>query len=306
MNDCQCEEVKCPDGIPAWVMTFADLMSLLLAFFVLLFSFSSMDKAIYKEVAGSMKDAFGVQREIKVTDSPRGINIVAREFSPGIIQPSIINEVRQMTTNDSKARPVFKEDKEKHDDSLSKEDLEIMKKIKKDSELLREVIDKEISVGLIDIKVTQKRIILMVREKGSFASGSAKIIKPFEIVASKIGKVFSDFEGMIIVSGHTDDIPIHTSRFRSNWELSSSRAVSVIHQLAKEKGLKNKHFEIAAYADTKPIDSNDTEIGRSKNRRVEIMMDYSTIKTGNKSPEDNDVLISDVLIKEEIAELSKE
>ena len=310
MSDCQCEEVKCPEGIPAWVMTFADLMSLLLAFFVLLFSFSSMDKAIYKEVAGSMKDAFGVQREIKVTDSPKGINIIAREFSPGIIQPSIINEVRQVTTNDSKKNPVFKDNnKEKNEDPLSEEDLEIMEKIKKDSELLREVIDKEISVGLIDIKVTQKRIILLVREKGSFASGSAQIIKPFETVANKIGKVFNDFKGEIIVSGHTDNIPISTSRFRSNWELSSSRAVSVIHQLAKEKELKNKHFEIAAYADTKPIDSNDTVSGRAKNRRVEIMMDYSKIKMGKRLMKDSDakdISAGEETIMDQSIALSKE
>jgi len=310
MSDCQCEEVKCPEGIPAWVMTFADLMSLLLAFFVLLFSFSSMDKAIYKEVAGSMKDAFGVQREIKVTDSPRGINIVAREFSPGIIQPSIINEVRQVTTNDSKKNPVFKDnDKEKNADSLSEEDLEIIEKVKKDSQLLREAIDEEISGGLIDITVTQKRIILMVREKGSFASGSAQIIKPFVIVANKIGKVFSDFEGMIIVSGHTDNIPISTSRFRSNWELSSSRAVSVIHQLAKERELKDKHFEIAAYADTKPIDSNDTVNGRAKNRRVEIMMDYSKIKIGEQLMEGsgtNDISADGQIMSDQLMALSKE
>ena len=75
--DCECEEVKCPEGIPAWVMTFADLMSLLLAFFVLLFSFSEIDKQAYKQMAGSMKDAFGVQREIKAKEPPRGNNIIA-------------------------------------------------------------------------------------------------------------------------------------------------------------------------------------------------------------------------------------
>ncbi len=310
MSDCQCEEVKCPEGIPAWVMTFADLMSLLLAFFVLLFSFSSMDKAIYKEVAGSMKDAFGVQREIKVTDSPKGINIIAREFSPGVIQPSIINEVRQITTNESKKNPVFKDNnKEKNASSLSEDDLEIMEKIKKDSELLREVIDDEISVGLIEVKVTEKRIILMVREKGSFASGSATIIEPFKRIAGKIGKVFSDFEGEIIVSGHTDNIPISTSRFRSNWELSSSRAVSVIHQLAKEQELKDKHFEIAAYADTKPVDSNDTVSGRAKNRRVEIMMDYSRIKTGKRlmaGSDASDIVVDEKMIIDQSVALSKE
>ncbi len=71
MSDCECVETKCEEGIPAWVMTFADLMSLLLAFFVLLFSFSEMDKNVYKELAGSLKDAFGVQREIKVKETPR-------------------------------------------------------------------------------------------------------------------------------------------------------------------------------------------------------------------------------------------
>ena len=71
-------------AIPPWVVTFADLMSLLLAFFVLLFSFSELDKAKYKQVAGSLRDAFGVQQEIRVKDPPKGINIIAREFSPGI------------------------------------------------------------------------------------------------------------------------------------------------------------------------------------------------------------------------------
>ena len=69
MSDCDCPEIKCDEGIPAWVMTFADLMSLLLAFFVLLFSFSEMDKNVYKELAGSLKDAFGVQREIKAKET---------------------------------------------------------------------------------------------------------------------------------------------------------------------------------------------------------------------------------------------
>ncbi len=78
-----------------------------------------------------------------------------------------------------------------------------------------------------------------------------------------------------MVSGHTDNIPINTYRFRSNWELSSSRAVSVIHELSKESDLKDKSFKIVAYADTQPLEMNDTWEGRARNRRVEIMMDYA-------------------------------
>ncbi len=302
MSDCECEEKKCPEGIPAWVMTFADLMSLLLAFFVLLFSFSEMDKAVYKELAGSLKDAFGVQREIKVKEAPRGINIIAREFSPGITQPTILDEVRQLTTNESKPHPVIKDAaKEKSEQAEQKtkdaEDLEILKLIKKDSKLLRESLAKEISQELIDIKVTKDRIVLLVREKGSFPSGSADVIEPFKAVSKKIGKVFKDFNGVIIVSGHTDNVPINTYRFRSNWELSSSRAVSVIHELGKEKMLKDKRFEIAAYADTRPVDSNDTFMGRSKNRRVEIMMDYSKKKITKQPIEENGSSKGEVLEK---------
>ena len=276
---------KCPEGIPAWVMTFADLMSLLLAFFVLLFSFSEMDKAVYKELAGSLKDAFGVQREIKAKETPRGINIIAREFSPGRPQPTAINEVRQMTTDESKLHPVFtdplKQGQENQDKkaeanvTLTEEEIKQMDRLAKDSALVREALDKEINEGTVDLEVTEKSIILRVREKGSFPSGSADIIKPFKTIVDKISEVFRNFDGVIVVSGHTDNIPIKTYRFRSNWELSSSRAVSVIHELVKTSALRDKKFKIAAYAETRPVDSNDTSTGRSKNRRVEIMMDYS-------------------------------
>ena len=271
-------------GIPAWVMTFADLMSLLLAFFVLLFSFSEMDKAVYKELAGSMKDAFGVQREIKAKEPPKGLNIVAREFSPGKPESTPFNEVRQITSQEFHEFPVFTDPAEKGQESgdskhMSTEDdkeaLEQLNRIKTDSELISKALTDEISKGLIDLEVEEQRIILRIREKGSFQSGSANLIKPFSSITKKISKVFRDFDGVIIVSGHTDNYPIHTDRFRSNWELSASRAVSVIHQLSKDSILREKRFELAAYGETQPVDTNRTVKGRSKNRRVEIMMDYT-------------------------------
>lgn len=295
MSDAGEAKHKCPEGIPAWVMTFADLMSLLLAFFVLLFSFSEMDKNVYKELAGSLKDAFGVQREIKAKETPRGINIIAREFSPGRPQPTAINEVRQMTTNESKSRPSFSEslkDSTKEDNNLfdeleanttlSEEEIAQMDRIQQDSELVREVLEEEINKGIVDLEVTEKSIILRVREKGSFPSGSAELIKPFKIIVDKISDVFKDFDGVIMVSGHTDNIPIRTYRFRSNWELSSSRAVSVLHELSSTPVLKDKRYKVVAFAETRPVDTNKTWEGRSKNRRVEIMMDYSDSEQGSK------------------------
>ena len=289
-------------GLPAWVMTFADLMSLLLAFFVLLFSFSEMDKAIYKELAGSLKEAFGVQREVKVKEPPKGINIIAREFSPGRPTPTPVNEVRQKTSAEYQEFPVFTEPSERgqenqdtktdDNDDVIKDDKEDSKlaleagRIKIDSELISEALSEEIENGLIDLQVEEQRIILRIREKGAFPSGSARLIKPFSSITAKISKVFKDFDGMIIVAGHTDNYPIHTRRFRSNWELSASRAVSVIHELSKDRVLKGKRFELAAYAETQAVDTNKTAKGRAKNRRVEITMDYSKIPSRRATRKD--------------------
>ena len=311
----ECPAKKQDAGIPAWVMTFADLMSLLLAFFVLLFSFSEMDKNIYKELAGSLKEAFGVQREIKAKEPPKGINIVAREFSPGRPMPTPVNEVRQKTSAEFQEFPVFtdpaekgqeNQDKKTNDtddvlsDALKDNKLSVISgRIKIDSKMISKELSEEIKNGLIDLQVEEQRIILRIREKGAFPSGSDKLIKPFRTITAKISRVFKDFDGMIIVSGHTDNYPIHTKRFRSNWELSASRAVSVIHELMKDRILKRKKFELAAYGETQPVDDNQSATGRAKNRRVEIIMDYSKIpaarpasrqEIGNVSDADTDLL----------------
>lgn len=311
----ECPAKKQDAGIPAWVMTFADLMSLLLAFFVLLFSFSEMDKNIYKELAGSLKEAFGVQREIKAKEPPKGINIVAREFSPGRPMPTPVNEVRQKTSAEFQEFPVFtdpaengqeNQDKKTNDtddvisDALKDNKLSVISgRIKIDSKMISKELSEEIKNGLIDLQVEEQRIILRIREKGAFPSGSDKLIKPFRAITAKISRVFKDFDGMIIVSGHTDNYPINTKRFRSNWELSASRAVSVIHELMKDRILKRKKFELAAYAETQPVDDNKTALGRATNRRVEIIMDYSKIpvarpasrqEIGEVSNADTDIL----------------
>ena len=271
-------EKKCPDGIPAWVLTFADLMSLLLAFFVLLFSFSEMDKNVYKEMAGSMKDAFGVQRDIKAKEPPKGINVIAREFSPGKSDPTPFNEVRQSTTDDSKLHPVFTDPAEKGQENQQEH------RVLVDGKAIRIALDEEIAKGLIEIEQTDKRIVLRIKEKGSFPSGSEKLIKPFKSIANKIGNVFDGFNGQIVVSGHTDDYPIRTNRFRSNWELSSSRAVSVIHALKENKAMKDKNYQVAAFAETRPVDSNETYLGRARNRRVEIIFDYTDLTKDEVPP----------------------
>lgn len=98
MSDEQ-EECKCPPvGLPAWMGTFADLMSLLMCFFVLLLAMSEMDVLKFKQIAGSMKFAFGVQNKLEVKDIPKGTSVIAQEFTPGKPEPTPIETIQQQTT----------------------------------------------------------------------------------------------------------------------------------------------------------------------------------------------------------------
>lgn len=316
-------------GSPAWVMTFADLMSLLMCFFVLLLSFSNMDLLKFKQIAGSMKNAFGVQREIKSEDMPKGTSVIAREFTPGRPTPTLIKEIRQSTIDETKQTLEFTdavtEEKEKLNESinanedsegsgseamqrqqeqqhaievisesdvamLSDQDAEKMDKADEsedssdknksqenektitDAYKLLKTLEPEIEQGLIAIKTQGNRILLRINEKGSFPSGSSIVKGSFLPVLNKIRKSLNDINGKIVVAGHTDNIPIKTARFRSNWELSSSRAVTVVHELLALDTLSPDRFVIEGHGDAHPMALNDTAENRSLNRRVELII----------------------------------
>lgn len=245
-------------GIPAWVMTFADLMSLLMCFFVLLLSFSEMDVQKYKQVAGSMKMAFGVQRDIKATDIPKGTSIVAKEFSPAKPEPTFLNKVQQKTIDANKKKLI-------QNDSTPIS-------TQKDARAIAKILENEIKSGEVEVESEGNKIIVRILEKGSFSSGEAELEDEFAPVLEKIQGAIKNVDGQIKVAGHTDDRPISTHKYRSNWELSAARAVSVAHALMIEGKIDKDRFQIAGYADTRPIVPNDTDENRMKNRRVDIVI----------------------------------
>ncbi len=249
-------------GAPAWVMTFADLMSLLMCFFVLLLSFSEMDVRKFKQLAGSMDYAFGVQREIEAMDSPKGTSYVAQEFSAGKPEPTVKNEIKQSTTEVEKIQLDTNTE-------VSEETQEALQKIKKE-------LGSEIEEGKIEIEGKGSRIVIRIMERGSFPSGSAVFHEDFLDTMNKISRVLTKIDGSITVAGHTDNVPINTEKFRSNWELSSARAVSVTHALLINSDLDPIRFVIVGHGDTRPRVQNDTPKHKAMNRRVEIIIN----KTG--------------------------
>ena len=111
-------------------------------------------------------------------------------------------------------------------------------------------------------------------EQGSFRSGSADLQPAFTQVLSQVGKTIAPSSGRVFVEGHTDNVPVvFNERFRSNWELSGARAGAVADYLTGSGGLPSGRLSVSGYADTRPLENNDTAAGRARNRRIEIIID---------------------------------
>jgi chemotaxis protein MotB len=245
--------------LPPWIMTFADMMTLLMCFFVLLLAFSEMDKAKFKQLSGSMRDAFGVQSQLEVRTIPKGTSIIAQEFSPGVPDPTTQNVIHQYTV-DSNQNTL---------DALAKKEQE-RKDTEDHAQRIRAVLKEEIAAGSIAVTTEDRKVVIHILENASFDSGYADVRPGFIPVLTKIGSLIDGNSGTVTVSGHTDNVPISNDRFRSNWELSTSRAVSVTHLLLQAATLDESRFVVTGHADTRPRAPNDNPENRAKNRRVDI------------------------------------
>jgi chemotaxis protein MotB len=253
-------------------------MSLLMCFFVLLLSFSEMDVLKFKQLAGSMREAFGVQNQIKVEDIPKGTSIIAQEFSPGRPEPTPLNEVRQMTVNND-MNTLDIRSKEGESDSPDKEageEKELQKQ--QEQEAKEEAVEfaaalaEEIGDGSVEVETDGKKIIIRIKEKGSFDSGSAELKFESIPVLAKIRDVLLDVKGNVAIEGHSDNIPYAGRDFESNWDLSVARALAVAHELYGDPRIDQSRFRVIGYADTKALVPNTTRENRIKNRRVEIIV----------------------------------
>jgi chemotaxis protein MotB len=256
-------------GIPAWVVTFADLMSLLMCFFVLLLSFSEIDAQKFKQIAGELSKAFGVQREVPALEIPKGTSPIFDKFSPAPPEPTVVNQVKQTTTEE---RPELETLRSPTDQAIEAA-LEETRQQQMDKIL--SVLEQAVSEGKVDIAQDRHRIIIRIEEKGSFPSGSAELTWEFEGLLLDMAEVLADIPGQLTVEGHTDNVPIRTDRFASNWNLSAARAAAVANVLLAAGDIDPQRLSVKGLADTRPRVPNDNPANRAKNRRVEIIIDRS-------------------------------
>jgi chemotaxis protein MotB len=299
------EECKCPPpGLPAWMGTFADLMSLLMCFFVLLLSFSEMDVLKFKQIAGSMKFAFGVQNKIEVKDIPKGTSIIAQEFRPGKPEPTPIEVIQQQTMEMTQQMLEFQAGDETSaggrqeqrgsqrggqsqstDDAQAEASQTVQAQEQAQQEQINDLVKKiaeqletQIQDGAIELESLGQQITIRIRENGSFPSGSAYLQPKFKPIIREIGELLNTVPGEIMVAGHTDDRGIDSELFKSNWDLSTQRAVAVAAEILKVPGFDKARLIVAGFADTRPLVPNSNALNRRRNRRVEITINQGKAK----------------------------
>jgi len=292
MSDEQ-EECKClPVGLPAWMGTFADLMSLLMCFFVLLLAMSEMDVLKFKQIAGSMKFAFGVQNKLEVKDIPKGTSVIAQEFTPGKPEPTPIETIQQQTTEMTQQMLEFQAGDEAsaggrqeqrgnkrggESQSTAKEESAAKAEKTADQDQVNELVKKiaqqleqQIIDGAIELESLGQQIIIRIRENGSFPSGSAFLQPQFKPIIQEIAALLKDVPGEIEVSGHTDDYQVSNELYFNNWDLSAKRAVAVASEMQKVRGFDKNRMVVIGHAETRPLVPNTDLESRKRNRRVEI------------------------------------
>lgn len=264
---------KKPGGAPLWIVTFADLMSLLLTFFILLLSFSNMEVQEFKKVAGAMRSAFGLQ----ALDRLAGLIEL-----DGFTQSTAVKHVVQIPLPEQditdmvipEQDPVEEEPiEEEPEQEVPDLQAEASKRTFND---MQRVLANEIASDAMMVIKAGNSTVLRFPNKQTFESGFSDMLPEFLPTLQKVLDELETSDGQIIISGHTDDIPITTDQFRSNWDLSASRATSVAHYILKNTTITRDRITVQGFADSRPLAPNDSAENRAKNRRVEITITHPT------------------------------
>lgn len=260
------KEEEAPKGSPAWMATFSDLMNLLLCFFVLLFSMSSIDASKFEEVVASLNSSFSI------------FNAGASAIGEGTLISSGVSQLNQLDEYYSNAGKASETDEVEDGDPMQEYQEKLQEEQKeKTEEIYEEVVDASESQKIQDMVTVnmdeQGYQYVQISMSGAilFDSGQTEIKSDAYPVLSKVGDIVKLYDDHIIkIMGHTDSVPISSERFHDNMELSQARALVVFRYLRDEKKISPEIMESSGRGEYEPIASNKTEDGRSRNRRVEI------------------------------------
>jgi chemotaxis protein MotB len=231
-----------------WMVSYADFVTLLFAFFVVMYSISSVNKNKYETFSDSLEQALKVNKAEKETESTLSQNV------PSTVQPI---ELPNLTSEAER--------------ELSAEILQEKKRLDDVAEQLKSELQPYMDNNLVGIKKHDFWVELEMNSELLFASGKADISPKAQSVLVKVADLTRELPNVINVEGYTDDIPISNGFFASNWDLSSARATSVVKELIKSN-IPPTRLSAIGYGEFRPIADNATEEGRFKNRRVVLVL----------------------------------
>jgi chemotaxis protein MotB len=248
-------------GAPLWMVTYSDMVTLLLTFFILLFSMATIDKQKFIEIANALKSSLLNNASGERLDSNKGKNLVK------ILEYNEIDYMDKTVNNDKKQKS--KEEILEAAEELKKQDLEEQKD--KIAEQIKELkLEEYVDVVLIDEEF-RTELIIRLNNKVLFEPGSAEINTAGKETLKKIQPLL--LGGIIEVQGHTDNVPINTTLFPSNWELSTKRASNVVkYYLDNFEEMDPQNFSATGFGEYRPIETNETDTGRQQNRRIDIVL----------------------------------
>lgn len=232
-----------------WLISYADFITLLFAFFVVMFASSQADKGRAQQVSESVK---------KALDEGKVVHVLAALLGGAADDVGKGNAMMRGPGGAHKTR------EEKKEPQVA----ELVPSLK----VLSEELKKEIEAGDIQINMEPRGLVVSFKQAALFPSGEDAVSPKAYAGLEKVAAAVEKLPNPIRLEGHTDAVPIRTARFRSNWELSAARSIAVMELLVTRCGLARERLSIAGYADTAPVASNDTEEGRARNRRVDIVI----------------------------------
>ena len=235
-----------------WLVSYADFITLLFAFFVVMFASSQVDKKKMAVMAAAF-DSF-VNGGSRATRGPK--------------QPGGVDKAAKPQPKDSAV--------EKNDSPPENVGALVlgltMAELQPTQEKLAAELMPEILAGKVEISLQARGLILSLKESAFFAPGDDTVSPDARPIFAKVAEALRQVPGQVRLEGHTDNTPIHSRKFPSNWQLSTARAVAVLKLLTNEFGLPAERFAVAGYSEYQPLESNQTEKGRSTNRRVDVVI----------------------------------
>ena len=254
------EEPENHENHERWLISYADFITLLFAFFVVMYSLSSVNEGKYRVLSDSIVQAF---RSVSVNTAGEHLLVepLAPPKPPIIPKPSVVQK-KQVDPAAEKAREAREE---------------AVKRVRDMADEIRRALQPLAEGGQVSVTEGATGIKVEINAEVLFSPGEAQLGDGAVNVLDAVGQVLAGADFPVIVEGHTDDVPIATYRFPSNWELSASRASSVV-RLFVDTGVDPARLTAAGYGNQRPVADNGTEDGRSRNRRVTLLIESSLVE----------------------------